>query len=110
MLFTLRGFNEKDKMDESLFTMVMESSSSSSLEFIFQGMGGSYNIVYNLTSRVWELRKADSGSMLGYLDGTGVKFPVGLHDWKINNANINRPLKLTKVMTNSFCSSKLHFF
>ena len=110
MLFTLSGFNEKDKVDESLFRMVMEFSSSSSLEFIFQGMGGSYNIVYNLTSRVWELRKADSGSMLGYLDGIDVKFPVGLHDWKINNAKINRPLKLTKVMTNSFCSSKLNFF
>lgn len=103
VLFKLRGFPKKEKIAETHFTLVGESSNSSGKEFRFQGMGGILDIAYSKERLAWELRATDSGSMLMDLD----KLPIGFHMWK-TNSGMTQYLNLAKVRRREHIEAEFH--
>ena len=65
-------------------------------EYTFQGVSGLSNIVYNKSSKIWNLKSEKDDSLIGSYNGSFM-FPFGKQEWSMKNHHALKHLKLSKV-------------
>ena len=104
----MRGLIHSDKVD---IDYILLSETISTKSFIFQGIAGLTNIVFNTKTKSWDLvsRKKPNIGKIGFLNDYLAILPLGSHSWFLSEdfnvinfgGNITQliktKLKITKV-------------
>ena len=112
----MRGLIQGDDKVDSDYILLSETISTRS--YIFQGVAGLTNIVFNNLTKSWDLvsLKAPSIGKIGFLNDSLAIFPLGSHSWFLSEdfnvinfgGNITQLTKTTlKITKASFKTSTI---